>query len=391
MSRTEKRRKFIINVFFWLIIITAFYLFMKFAFWPIFPFIFAFFLTMALQKPIDKITSRTRLKPALVGTFLVLVITAAALFIVFAIGVKLTNELKSFAQYLSQRVNDLPAVVTEIENWLLRVITFLPDSLEQAAANFIRRYAESFSVPGGSDTGLDLSWLKSPLGSVWDMAKQIPSFILALVITVVSSCFMVTSYKDIKDFIYKQLSEEKGRKLSQTKTVMLSTIGKITKAYCLLILITFSEVSIGLGLLKLTGIFDVNYILVIALVTALVDIIPVLGTGTILIPWSAYLLITGEFGGGIGILVIYAIITVIRQIIEPKLVAGQVGLPPVVAIMSMYIGAKVFGPIGIFLLPLCVILVKLLNDKGIISIFKTGREEKDKENEALPQTTENKA
>jgi predicted PurR-regulated permease PerM len=202
---------------------------------------------------------------------------------------------------------------------------------------------------------------------------------------------MVTSYKDIKDFIYKQLSEEKGRKLSQTKTVMLSTIGKITKAYCLLILITFSEVSIGLGLLKLTGIFDVNYILVIALVTALVDIIPVLGTGTILIPWSAYLLITGEFGGGIGILVIYAIITVIRQIIEPKLVAGQVGLPPVVAIMSMYIGAKVFGPIGIFLLPLCVILVKLLNDKGIISIFKTGREEKDKENEALPQTTENKA
>ncbi len=186
---------------------------------------------------------------------------------------------------------------------------------------------------------------------------------------------MVTSYKEIKEFIYRQISEEKGKKLSQTKTVLFSTLGKMAKAYCLLMLITFSEISIGLGLLKVAGIYEVNYILVIAIVTALVDIVPVLGTGTILIPWSAYLLITGEFGGGIGLLVMYAIITVIRQIIEPKLVADQVGLPPVITIMSMYIGAKVFGPIGIFLLPIIVILIKLLNDKGIIKIFKTSNSE----------------
>ncbi|HOJ35074.1 MAG TPA: sporulation integral membrane protein YtvI [Clostridiales bacterium] len=375
MNRTERRRKFIIDVFFWLIIIAAFYLFMKIAFWYVFPFVFAFFLTMSLQKPIEKITKVTRLKPGFVGTALVLLITALALFIVFAIGVKLTNELKSFAQYLTQRVNDIPAIVTEVENWLLRVISFLPDSLEQAAANFIRKYAESIRVPGVPDSSLDLSWLKSPLGSVWETAKQIPSIVLALVVTVVSSCFMATSYKEIKEFIYRQISEEKGKKLSQTKTVLFSTLGKMAKAYCLLMLITFSEISIGLGLLKVAGIYEVNYILVIAIVTALVDIVPVLGTGTILIPWSAYLLITGEFGGGIGLLVMYAIITVIRQIIEPKLVADQVGLPPVVTIMSMYIGAKVFGPIGIFLLPIIVILIKLLNDKGIIKIFKTSNSE----------------
>ena len=193
---------------------------------------------MSLQKPIEKITKVTRLKPGFVGTALVLLITALALFIVFAIGVKLTNELKSFAQYLTQRVNDIPAIVTEVENWLLRVISFLPDSLEQAAANFIRKYAESIRVPGVPDSSLDLSWLKSPLGSVWETAKQIlnraclwwsPSFLR----------FMATSYMKLRSLSTGK-SAGKGKKLSQLKPCC-SALGKMAKAYCLLMLITFSK------------------------------------------------------------------------------------------------------------------------------------------------------
>ena len=123
---------------------------------------------------------------------------------------------------------------------------------------------------------------------------------------------------------------------------------------------------VGLSFLKLLGVYKSGYIAIIALVTCVVDIVPVLGTGTVLIPWAIYSLLTGEIGLTIGLAVIYAVITVLRQIVEPKLVANQVGLPAIVTIMAMFIGAKAFGTFGIIILPLTVITLKLMYDEGII-------------------------
>ena len=127
---------------------------------------------------------------------------------------------------------------------------------------------------------------------------------------------------------------------------------------------------LGLGALKLFGLYKGGYIFAISLITALVDIFPVLGTGTILVPWGIYSLVTGNIGFGIGILVLYAVITVIRQAVEPKLVADQLGLPAYITIVAMYIGTQLFGFIGLFLLPISIMLLKVLNDEGIISIFR---------------------
>lgn len=143
---------------------------------------------------------------------------------------------------------------------------------------------------------------------------------------------------------------------------------------------------IGLTFLKLIKVYSGGYIAAIAIVVAIVDIIPVLGTGTILIPWSVYSFIVGDFGFAVGILAVYGIITVIRQVIEPKLVAGQLGLPPVVTIIGMFIGLRLFGFIGLFLVPLTVILIKLLNDEGVIHLWKTGGAESEEESKPEPET-----
>jgi predicted PurR-regulated permease PerM len=135
--------------------------------------------------------------------------------------------------------------------------------------------------------------------------------------------------------------------------------------------ITFAEMFLGLFLLKLIGVYDGSYIAIISFVTCIIDIIPVLGTGTVLIPWAVFNLVFGNFGVGIGLLVIYAVVTVIRQIIEPKLVANQAGLPAIVTIMAMFIGVKVFGTFGIILLPFTVIILKLLYDEGVLFSKKT--------------------
>ena len=125
------------------------------------------------------------------------------------------------------------------------------------------------------------------------------------------------------------------------------------------------------------GVYDSGYIFVIAILTAIIDIVPVLGTGTVLIPWAVISLLNGNYPMAIGLIVMYACITVIRQIIEPKLVAAQLGIPAFLTIVSMFIGSQIFGVLGIFILPITIVMLKLLNDEGIIHIFHyTDKEEK---------------
>jgi sporulation integral membrane protein YtvI len=178
--------------------------------------------------------------------------------------------------------------------------------------------------------------------------------------------FVTADYEDIRDMLLGMFVSDKRKKLINAKRTVSKSIGKLLKAYATIMLITFTEMFIGLSFLKLLGVYTSGYIAIIALVTCIVDIVPVLGTGTVLIPWAVASLFTGNIGMAIGLGVIYAVITVIRQIIEPKLVANQVGLPAIVTIMAMFIGAKAFGTFGIIILPLTVITLKLMYDEGII-------------------------
>ena len=124
------------------------------------------------------------------------------------------------------------------------------------------------------------------------------------------------------------------------------------------------DANTGLTVLKVPG------AVLIAACIAVFDILPVLGTGGIMIPWAILSLITGDFFRGFGLLILYLVITVIRNIIEPKIVGHQVGLHPVVTLASMLAGLNLFGIIGLFGFPITLSLLKNLNDRGVIHIFK---------------------
>ena len=191
---------------------------------------------------------------------------------------------------------------------------------------------------------------------------------------------MTSEYDKVRDMILEMCSEETGKKLINAKRTVTTGIGKLIKAYATLMLITFAEVFLGLNLMKLIGIYEGGYIAIIAFVTCIVDIVPVLGTGTVVIPWAVYNIITGDFAMGIALFLMYAIITVIRQVIEPKLVANQVGLPSIVTIMAMFLGGRLLGAIGILAVPLTVIVLKLMYDEGIIGMKRISVKVAKKEN-----------
>ncbi len=91
---------------------------------------------------------------------------------------------------------------------------------------------------------------------------------------------------------------------------------------------------------------------------AIIDILPILGTGAILLPWSIIAFILGNYKIGIGILLLYIVITAVRQTIEPKIVGQQIGLHPIVTLLLMYVGAQLMGVLGLLLLPIIATIIK---------------------------------
>lgn len=372
MTGIEKKKNFIISVLYGAIVLALFYAFFKYAFGLFLPFIVAVLVAMILQKPINFICNKTPLKRGIVSVFMVLICSLAILFGISMIFVWIGTELKGFFQYIMIQLEDIPTLLVKIELALRDGLSFLPDKVESTITTFISEKLNEFlnsSNKPDAPTSFDISSLATPLLGILDTAKQIPTTIVSIVIAIIACCFMASDFKTVKKVILSLFKPETREKVVRAKHLLFPALGKMAKAYALIITITFTELSLGLFLLQLMGIYESGYIFIIAGIVALIDIVPVLGTGTVLIPWAVYSLFTGNIPLAIGIIVMYVCITVIRQIIEPKLVAAQLGIPPFTTIMAMYIGSRIFGFIGLFLLPITIVMVKMLNDEGIIHVF----------------------
>ena len=384
MQEVEKRKRTIINVIYFAIIVVIGFLAVRYALSVCLPFAIAFVFAAILQKPKKFLVKKAHFKNGAAAglcVFLALLIVAA---LISLVGVRIFDEIKGFISYIGAQLKNLDEVVNNIETWLMNLISSLPEflskTLKESASDLfssIREYLSgesnnlSSSITSSIGEKFEFSWITGPLSGVISTAKQLPTVFLSVLISIIACCFMTSEFDEIKAFIVCQFPEHRRKDLSRAKHILRSSLGKMGKAYLLIMLVTFIEVSIGLTVLKLLNVFNSSYIMLIAAGTAVVDILPVLGTGTVLIPWAAYSLITGNLGMGIGLLVLYAVITVVRQIVEPKLVAGQLGLSPIVTIAALYFGLKVFGVLGMFVTPILVIMLKLLNDEGIIKLWKS--------------------
>ncbi len=396
MTSTEKKKKFIINIVYTVILVALFYLFFKFAFGTILPILCAVVAAMILQKPVNFICKKTPLKRGLVSALAVLFGFAVVISGLVLLLIWVGSEFKGFFQYVMIQFEDIPALVHKVEGYIANAIGFLPEKLETTVMEFVSEKLASITAPtvtpDDSSMSIDLSMLSTPLMGIWNTAKQIPTTLVSIVVAIVACCFMTADFASVKRLVLGFFQPDTRTKIVRAKRLLFPSLGKMAKAYGIIITITFCELSLGLFLLKLMGIYDSGYIFVIAILTAIIDIVPVLGTGTVLIPWAVVSLLNANYPMAIGLIIIYACITIIRQIIEPKLVAAQLGIPAFLTIVSMFIGSQIFGVIGIFILPITIVMLKLLNDEGIIHIFHyTDNEEvkaEEKVDEKIPEKVE---
>lgn len=373
--KVAKRRDFLIDLVYVMAIIGLVYVFFKYCFVIAAPFLLSFFFAVILQRPLGWLDKKTKNKMhSFWSIVLVLLCVAIILGPVISIIATLFREIGNFISFLGEQLNDLPTFLVTLQNEILKAIKFLPDSIYTSVSENITQFfgnlINDFDV---SKLGINMSSITSGLSNgisgVYSVVKNIPSILISVVIGVIAWILFTKDYKKVVKFIKLQLPDKHKNLLSETKKIFSSTILKMCRAYGIIMFITFCENFLGLTILNLIGVMKNSYVFVIAICIAVFDILPVAGSGGILIPWSLIALVSGNVGQCVGLLILYAVITVIRQYIEPKIVGDSLGVNPLVTLAGLYFGLKLFGFMGMFIVPICVMTLKAFNDAGRIHLY----------------------
>lgn len=129
------------------------------------------------------------------------------------------------------------------------------------------------------------------------------------------------------------------------------------RAYVLIFVLTLAVLTVGLCIV------GVRYAFLMAVLVALLDLLPVLGSGAVLLPWSAMAFLSGDIRTGVGIVVLWGVVTLVRQIAEPRIVGNSLGLHPLLALIGMYVGYRLFGALGLVLGPCAIVVARVLLKK----------------------------
>lgn len=271
--------------------------------------------------------------------------------------------LWSWLSYLTARAPQLyrtvflPATADFFE-WLSRFLSHFSPDLAQTVA----LWRQSFSAAAAQ---LSASLSSSLLKCCTSFAACTPHFFFGVVVTILCSSFISLDYPRVTQFLLRLLPPSLRSLACEMKHFLFSTLFCMARAYLILMAVTFSALSFGLWLLSVQNFFP------IALLTSLLDLLPVIGIGFILIPWAVFSLFQGNRLLGFGLLLLYLAINLLRSLLEPKLVGKSIGLPPLVTLLSIYAGLRLFGIAGGLLMP-CLVLVGIFFYQKYRQIQKEG-------------------
>lgn len=364
MDKTEKRRRFLINLLYWAAILALVYLVFKYLFRLLMPFVIAFAVAWILRPLCRLYKARTRFSTALT--------VATVVFFYLVIGGLVMILLINIGGEISEYVSRLPNLYTQtlepgLKDLYLRSELFISrfdPTLENVVGDIISQVISSL---GSAVTSFSMS----AVAKLTTMAGKLPGTLLSGAIAIIATIFMATSYDRIRRFLNANLPEKILEFAGYVGKSFKNIIVKYGFSYLEIMLLTFGEIALGLFIIR------VSRPVLAALLIAVFDIFPIVGAGLILLPWTIILFIQGQTLQGIGMGALYIIVIVVREIVEPKIVGKQVGLPPLVTLACMFIGTSLFGGIGLFGLPiLAAILVNLDSDPEVpVSIFRAPEEE----------------
>ena len=356
---TDKKRDFLINFAYVVVIILLVYFIMKYVINWIMPFVIAFIISAILYPLIKLINRKLKIKKnkkpvaAIITALFFGTVGVLAGFIVYRIVSAVAGFISGLPEYVTTTV--LPSLEIAYEK------------IRTALAN-LNIEVDISSKTFFDSIGSSISGIVSRLMPSLSFITSIPGMVLTAVIMIISTFFIAMDFDRITAFCLAQLPKKASDFIVMLKDYTVKILFKYVRSYALILAITFGELLIGFTIMHFVN--GLQNVLLLALLIAIFDILPIVGTGTVLIPWAIVSLIVGDYVRAICLLIIYAVITVARQFIEPKIVGQQVGLHPVATLLAMIVGTRLFGAVGLFGVPIALAIIKDLNDHGKIHVFK---------------------
>ena len=354
-SETAKRRGFfLINIAYFAFWIVVSFLVIRYLFAWMIPFLLGFLVAALLQKPLKWLANKTKISKKFFSVIMVVLVVLTLAGLVALIGWQLIAWLTNFfnEENVANIQQGLTSLLNELQNKLGSLSVALPDQMGDSVTGLI---SSATSMLGNLISEIAPSLLSSTI--------KLPSLLVSFIMWILASIFLSVDFDAVTGFLKRQIPTRYKPMARAVRDFCYTALFRLGRAYLLLMFITFVELSIGLSIL------GVAFAIPLAMLIAVIDILPVLGTGTVLIPWSIISLIFGDFRMFIGTGLLYIIITVIRNILEPKIVSQQIGLHPVVTLFFMLLGLRAVGVLGMFLVPIAVIILKKLHDSGYIHLW----------------------
>lgn len=353
-ANREKYKDFLLCFGYWAAIGLVVLLVVKYLLGALTPFIIALFVAAFTQPLASRIAKNGRIKKRAISVILALLVYFVVVALVVSLAAGIISAVISWASnlpplftetispWLTQEGNELVAFIGKFNPDIYTVLdTTWPDMVSTIGSTLMN---VSVSV---------ISWASS-------VGTRLPGIMLATVICVIATAFLASDYDHIMGVLEQKLPYTAVRTIRKAKEAFHTIITNYLKGYSKILLLTFTEISIGLLIIG----FD-NALLIAAII-AVFDILPIVGSGLVLLPWTIIKFIQGHVVKGVGLAILYLVVIVVRQIAEPKIVGKQVGLHPLLTLICMWVGLKVFGGVGMFALPISLLVILDLKNGGII-------------------------
>lgn len=316
------------------------------------PLILAFITAAALDPLVRLIHGRTKLSRNIAVLLVFLLFLSVMLFLGYVITTKVVTEVIRFAENIPIYIYAINGAWQTLQAGLNNLSHTIPKEFVEEISNQIDQFI--------NNTRLELLTYVN-VENVKSFFTYIPSFLVSMLVYLIALFFFMADLPSIKEKFYSYLKDETAEKVRFMLGSTTSFFTGFMKAQFLVSIIIF-VVSLG-GLLIMV---KPSLALVMSLIIWFIDLVPILGSIIILAPWAIFQFIMGDYVLGIQLSILAAVLLIIRRTVEPKVMGTHIGLSPLAALISLFIGLKLFGVIGIFLGPLAVIIFKSAINAGII-------------------------
>lgn len=321
------------------------------------PFILAWLIAALLEGPVAFLVRRGWRRGA-ASALCTLLALSLLLWAAAALLLEGLDKISDFARELPLLMDSVTKKLRELESLAQLHISNAPEG----SAMFLEMVSGAITDALAS---LPAQISKAAVAFLTRTAQSSPDTILFIVTAGIGSYFVSAAFPKVNAFLLAQLPDKLRLKLRGLGADLKSSFGGVLRAQLILMLLTFFQLLLAFLLLGVESAPE------IAAVTAIVDALPVFGTGAVLLPWGGCAWLLGDGRRGIGLISSWLIISIVRNCVQAKLMGDQIGLEPLASLMSIYVGWRVWGVGGMLLFPILLVSLQQLNDRGIIRLWKS--------------------